>query len=282
MQAWKLVGQSWKMRGLGLGAAVMMGVLSGCVGYASFPYEEGGKNNFATQDPNTPPADELMALSLDWVVSKYPPRGAGAPGTATDPSYTINVPKGVRRDVYDKILDKLGGKAAPLTPETAGTMPIYHIGRIWIRGREAKVDVLRPVLEGPRGPGGAVLYQPVTLRIEGGFEPWRVRRHQVWEVGTVPVPDLYYRPEYDDARRQYHQEARMPATRPVVAAPEPRDGIRREPRPVMEEASEAGTGAEDASEQAFIEEMVNWSGAPAGMVRRYPSEGRPVGQMAGR
>jgi hypothetical protein len=76
------------------------------------------------------------------------------------------------------------------------------------------------VLEGPRGAGGAVLYQTVTLRIEGGFEPRRVRRHQVWEVGTVPVPDLYYRPEYDEGRRQYHQEARMPATRAVVEEPE--------------------------------------------------------------
>lgn len=74
----------------------------------------------------------------------------------------------------------------------------------------------------------------------------------------------------------------MPATRPVVAAPEPRDGIKREQRPVTEETSEAGGEAGDAAEQAFIEEMANWSGAPAGMVRRYPPEGRPVGQMAGR
>jgi hypothetical protein len=114
--------QAWKLaRTVGVAAAMAaMGVLTGCVGYASFPYEEGGKNALATQDPNTPPADELMALSLDWVVSKYPPRGSGVSagagagaGAATDPSFTINIPKGVRRDVYDKILDKLGGRAAP-------------------------------------------------------------------------------------------------------------------------------------------------------------------------
>ncbi len=214
----------------------MLAMLGGCVGYASYPYEEGGKNTFANQDPNTPPADELIYLSLDWVTSKFPPPG----GVSTEASYAINIPKGVRRDVYDRILKKLGDKAAPLTPETAQSMPIYHIGRLWVRGRNAKVDVLRPVLEGPRGPGGQVLYQPVTLRIEGGFEPWRVRRHQVWEVGTVPVPELYYYPDYDGARRQYYPQARMPETRPVVDVP----GSREPVEPLVEDAST--TGAEDS------------------------------------
>lgn len=197
----------------GLAALLMTG---GCVGYASYPYESGGKNNFATQDPNTPPADELIMLSLDWVVSKYPPPA----GVAGEASYTINIPAGVRRDVYDRILKKLGDRAAPLTPETAKSLPIYQIARIWVRGRNAKVDVLRPVLDGPRGPGGEALYQPITLRIEGGFEPWRVRRHQVWEIGTVPMPPLYFRPDYDGARRQYYPQARMPETRPVVDVPQ--------------------------------------------------------------
>lgn len=224
------------MRALGLAGAMALGFTGGCVGYASFPYEEGGKNQFATQDPNTPPADELIALSLDWVTAKYPPRGV----VATEASYTVNMPKGVRRDVYDRILKRLGDKAAPLTPETAERLPIYHVGRLWVRGREATVDVLRPVMEGPRGPGGSVLYQPITLRIEGGFEPWRVRRHQVWEVGTVPVPELYYRPDYDGARKQYYQEPRMPETRPVVVTPEGRGGASRESGAAADEGGEAG------------------------------------------
>lgn len=184
---------------VGLSAALI--VLNGCVGYASFPYEEGGKSELATQDPNTPPADELIALSLNWVVTKYPPR---SPAVEGQPRYTVNMPKGVRRDVYDRILKNLGGQAAPLTPETAAQLPIYHVGRVWIRGRDAKVDVLRPVLEGPRGPGGDVVYQPVTLRIEGGFEPWRIKRHQVWEVGTVPVPELYFYPDPGKQRGWYY------------------------------------------------------------------------------
>ncbi|MCC6675780.1 MAG: hypothetical protein IT436_01425 [Phycisphaerales bacterium] len=229
---------AWKLCGIGAAGLVMLAALGGCVGYASYPYEEGGKNTFANQDPNTPPADELIYLSLDWVTSKFPPPG----GVSTEASYAINIPKGVRRDVYDRILKKLGDKAAPLTPETAQSLPIYHIGRLWVRGRNAKVDVLRPVLEGPRGPGGQVLYQPVTLRIEGGFEPWRVRRHQVWEVGTVPIPELYYYPDYDGARRQYYPQARMPETHPVVDVPDSREPV----EPLVEDAST--TAAEGSGE----------------------------------
>jgi len=167
------------------------GSLTGCYGYASYPPIESAKPG--VNNPNAPPADELMMLGTKWVADRYPPPRRG-PAVAGEAEFAINLPEGVRRDVYERVSTYTGGRAVPLTAENAGTLPIYSISRIWVRMHDAKVDVMRPRLDLPRKPDGQPVYECITLIVAGGFQPWRVTRFQTWEVGVVEPPPLWYCP----------------------------------------------------------------------------------------
>ena len=166
--------------------------LAGCVGYASYPPIESATPS--STNPNAPPIDELMMLAVKWVADRYPPPHAG-PGVAGEATFAINLPVGVRRDVYERVSAKTGGLGVPVTAENMKTLPVYHIARVWVRMRDAKVDVLRPRLELPRKVDGQPVYECITLICDGGMQPWRVVRFQTWEVGVVDTPLLYYCPE---------------------------------------------------------------------------------------
>ncbi len=168
-------------------------VAPGCTGYHSYPPIKG---SIASTNPNSPPIDELMILSLDWVTTRYPVEGTVIAGRS--PEFAINLPAGVRKSVYEYVARKVSDRARPLTAENADKVPIYHIAELWVRDGLAKVTVLRPAYELGPAPDGKPVYQGITLRIEGGLHPWRVVRHQVWEVGTIPMPELYFCPESDD------------------------------------------------------------------------------------
>lgn len=170
-----------------LGVGVLLG--SGCTGYQSYPPIKGTS---ASTNPNSPPVDELMILSLDWVTTRYPVGGTVIAGQT--PEFAINLPRGVRKSVYEYVASKVSDRARPLTPENADTMPVYHIAQLWVRDGVAKVTVLRPAYELGPSPDGKPVYQGITLRIEGGLHPWRVVRYQVWEVGTIEMPELYFCP----------------------------------------------------------------------------------------
>lgn len=191
--------------GLGLvGATGILGaLLAGCVGYASYPPVQGAY--LAPNNPNAPPADELMVLGLRWVTEKYPVK-SGHPAVAGEPQFAINLPRGVRRSVYERTAAALDGRAAPLTPENATQLPIYHVSEMRIRGRVAKVDILRPAQSLGSRPDGQPVYQCITLHIEGGFTPWHVIRYQEWEPGVVPVPEYYYIPGAERPDEQYRQD----------------------------------------------------------------------------
>lgn len=161
----------------------------GCTGYHSYPPIKG---SMASTNPNSPPVDELMIVSLDWVTTRYPVGGTVISGQT--PEFAINLPRGVRKSVYEYVAEKVSDRARPLTPENAETLPVYHIAELWVRDGLAKVTVLRPAYELGPAPNGKPVYQGITLRIEGGLHPWRVTRHQVWEVGTIQLPELYFCP----------------------------------------------------------------------------------------
>ncbi len=166
--------------------------LIGCYGYASYPAIEGAKPGI--DNPNAPPVDELMILSTRWVADRYPPPRRG-PAVVGQAEFAINLPEGVRRDVYERVSERTGGRAVPVTEENARTLPVYHISRIWVRMHDAKVDVMRPRLDLPKKPDGEPVYECITLLVEGGLQPWRVTRFQTWEVGIVEPPPLWYCPE---------------------------------------------------------------------------------------
>lgn len=189
-------------------------VLTGCVGYGSWPPVEGA--DLAATNPNVPYAVETMALSLQWVLQRYP-----APGTGTEPvpadeaRFAVNVPAGIRRANYIKIASAPGG--TPTTAENVEHLPVYHIGRVWIRGGKATVDVLRPMFEYPARGDGSMVYQCVTVHMEGGFQPWRVAGTQTREPGVVPVPDYYFLPEseFPDHEERIRQIRSSRETKPA-------------------------------------------------------------------
>ncbi|MBC7836131.1 MAG: hypothetical protein H7Y88_13680 [Phycisphaerales bacterium] len=199
--------------------------LSGCVGYTATPASQ---DESIFSSPNAPATHDLMAVSLRWVIRRYPPSGGDGRYTIWDdqlPTETtddlvvsdrviLNLPRGVRRSVYRRILERVSPLAHPVTVETiAEGLPIYHVGRVFITGDEAKVDIFKPVTAiGNRSPSGEQLYQAVTVRLRGGFKPWHVTSHHVWTVGALPVPPLAYMSVDDNAF-----SAPLPA--PVEAAP---------------------------------------------------------------
>lgn len=172
--------------------AACLAWLGGCVGYGSWPPVEGA--DLAARNPNVPYAVETMTTALQWVLQRYPPPGAGTePIEAGRARFAVNVPAGVRRGNYLRIASTVGGVGA--TAETVEELPVYHVGRVWVRGGRATVDVLRPMFEYPRREDGSWVYQCVTVHLEGGFQPWRVTGTQTREPGVVPIPDYYFVPE---------------------------------------------------------------------------------------
>lgn len=215
-------------------------LLSGCVGYATYPPVQGAYG--APNNPNAPPVDELMALSLKWVTDRYPIR-TGSPAVAGEPRFAINLPRGVRKSIYERTAASMGDKAQPLTPENATALPIYHVAEIRVRGRVAKVDVLRPAQELGSRPDGQPVYQCITLHIEGGFQQWRVIRFQAWEPGVVQVPEYYYIPPVEWPDRERAEELRsVPGEKRMPSEPvmQPAD------EPVEIPAEESQSGAVEA------------------------------------
>lgn len=165
-----------------LGAAAVGG-LGGCVGYASYPPVPG---DTAINDPNHPPMNEMMATALRWAAEEFPvdPADPNAP-------YAVNLPVGVRPETYEFVLGRIGGAAMPLTHGTA-TLPTFHVKRIRVRGDSGQVDILRPVRELSPSPTGEPVYQEVTVRMEGGWQPWHVVGRREWSMGAGQAPEPNY------------------------------------------------------------------------------------------
>lgn len=223
------------------------GLLGGCYGYASYPPVETASP--VSRNPNAPPIDELMMLATRWVADRYPPPRSG-PAVVGEAQFAINLPEGVRRDVYERVSERTGGRAVPLTQENAQTLPVYHISRIWVRMHDAKVDIMRPRLELPRKTDGQPVYECITLLVEGGLQPWRVTRFQTWEVGIMEPPPLWYCPaDYGPIYAGSADRRSYPAS--PAAAPEgevvsqPDRGVDQSGAPLARPVSEAPTPQEN-------------------------------------
>jgi len=167
-------------------AAVAAAWASGCVRYATFPTTGSSP---VLDDPNAPWVEEVMTEALRWTVEKYPP-GHGV-GEGGEGEFAINLPKGMKPAVYERIASKVSARARAVSEATAG-LPVYHVARVRVRGPEARVDVLRPALELGPGPDGMPVYQGVEVFLEGRWGPWRVTGRRVWAPGSIEVPALNY------------------------------------------------------------------------------------------
>jgi hypothetical protein len=157
--------------------ACSVAFLPGCVSYSTYPEVK----SLAPSSPNFIHVAALSRESLQEVVSQFHRPEFG--------TYAVNLPKGMTLDGQYAILAELDELALPLTSTTMDR-PIYHVGRIWVRGTKAKVDIIRPILELGPSPSGVTNYQGMTVWLQGGVYPWAVDRVQPWSIGIVSPPEL--------------------------------------------------------------------------------------------
>lgn len=179
----------------------------GCVGYHAYPPIEGYP---ALSNPNQVNVQTVTVTAMKWVLPRYAPDGTviwDLPHNpeAQDMAFSVNMPVGVKREVYLRSVGQMSPNARPLTPETAD-LPTYHIVRVWIAGDEAKVDLIRPLPDIGASADGSVPTQGLTVNLRGGFKPWHVTAHKRWAVGAMEMPQAYYLPEAT-GREAYYERA---------------------------------------------------------------------------
>ncbi len=180
----------------GVASVAVLGGLGGCVGYNVYPPQRGisGFHN-----PNSDPFPPIMTEAIRWTITRYPavtpaewspPLGVPPEGSR----FAVNLPVGVNRLVYLKVVERAGFGAVPMQPGNEH-LPTYHIARVWVSGDEAKVDVVRPVPGMPLTASGKPVTQGITVRLRGGLKPWQVTSHRVWALNALESPEINYVPE---------------------------------------------------------------------------------------
>lgn len=203
-------------------AAGLLGALSlpGCVSYTNVPEPESPP---AFRSANHFQAKRVARVALDEVISRYPMRDAQG-------RYSVNLPAGTTLETAQEIIDALPPGAVLPYEGMDESIPVYHIGRIWIRASDAKVDVLYPA----RSFDGGAFVGNVTVWLNGGVRRWKPGRMQHWAPGTIPVPPIYVPiPEAEmNAPAQAESQADpVQDSTPDVDAPEPMP----EPEPAAED-----------------------------------------------
>ncbi|MCA9275160.1 MAG: hypothetical protein KDA29_03960 [Phycisphaerales bacterium] len=205
-------------------AGAMLGFvsLSGCVSYTNVPTPESAP---AFKSANHLQAIKVARRALEEVVDRYPMSDSQG-------QYCINLPVGTTLESAERIIEDLPGNVILPYEGMDESIPTYHIGRIWIRASDAKVDVLYPA----RGFDGSSFMGNVTIWLNGGVQRWRVSRVQHWAPGTISVPELYIplpeevmkgesapMPEYEDdmgTEPAGMTEPEMPTEQPTQPEPQ--------------------------------------------------------------
>lgn len=170
---------------LGLGVCPM----AGCVGYSTYDPSLGPID---LQTPNQPALEEIMVAGLGWTIQHFPPGTPPDLGTIGqtaldrgDRAVAISLPSGLSQQQYDSIVSRADANATSWN-ESPG-LPIYRVGRIWIRGSRASIDIHRPLTDGASTPDQ---YQTITVEMKSGYGGWQYERFRAWEPGVGALPPL--------------------------------------------------------------------------------------------
>jgi len=159
--------------GITVVAASISLLWGGCVSYTSVPEPSKG---IALGHTNSGGSIKSIVASLERVILRHPVRDEHG-------EYAVNLPVGTTPETAATIVSRLPTGAVLPYEGMDGSVPVYHIGRVWLRGSSGKVDVVYPI-EGDVDGG-------VTIWVHGGDRPWYVKRMQYWAPGTVPTPEMY-------------------------------------------------------------------------------------------
>jgi len=229
---------------LAIGSLLFAG---GCVSYTNV---SGPESPPSFHNPNHYAAVDVTAKSLDWVLTRHGP-SAGS-------SYIVNFPAGTSQESAMEIFAKLPVGAVWPASTDQDPLSMYHVGRVWIRASEAKVDVVYPftMLNGGTGLRG------VTVWLQGGVRKWRVIRGQYWSPGTVVVPEVSV-PVIDEEGffDQWSGSKKDTMTTEPEALPEPLpdQGATQAPAPATNEPAPAPQPSASPSEGSM-----NWREVPVG------------------
>lgn len=175
------------------GVLVVACGLGGCVGYNVYPPMEGEKG---FTNVNSDPFPPVITEALKWTILRYPPNARAewsqpAAGNVGVTAYAVNLPLGMNRAIALRIVKNVGTGAEPMLPGNE-KLPIYHVARIQINGDDAKVDLVRPVVNVAYTGQGKEVTQGLTLRLRGGLAAWHVTSHREWAFNTLQPPALNY------------------------------------------------------------------------------------------
>lgn len=178
--------------------------LAGCQQYVSAPGVPTARG--IPESPNQPAAADVMIACVQYVANNYPPGSlrydAASAHEQADVKVpyecVVNLPRGLRKSYYERIAAGVGPKCQPMTPDAlTGHLPTFHVTRVWMRFNTATVDLLRPMPELGADASGKPIYQVVTLRLEGGTEPWRVVHARAYPHEDATVPPPYFLPDIE-------------------------------------------------------------------------------------
>lgn len=163
--------RSWMMCGLLFGAGAS---LACCAAYANYPPIG---DDWAVNDPNTPPIPSTVTSALIAAIDLHPVEGP----------YVINPPQGTDLVIAQEILAGIGDPDAQLVTPEAASLPGYHVTRIWVRDKKADVDVVCPIA---KSADATTLTQTATIRVERKHGRWVVIGIREWPMNTEK-PALY-------------------------------------------------------------------------------------------
>ena len=206
-------------------------MLAGCVSYTNVPEPESAP---AFKSANHSQAIRVTRVALEEVIGRYPM-------SDDQGRYSVNLPAGTTIESAQKIIEHLPEGAVLPYEGMDESVPVYHIGRIWIRASDAKVDVLYPA----RSFDGTEFTGNVTVWLNGGVQRWRVSRVQHWAPGTIGVPPLYIPITQEELDRR----EMIDDDEPIMSEPEPA----AEPEETEIETPEASEEAEPEESQVAPE-----------------------------
>ena len=173
---------------------IAAGTLVGCTGRGTYNPADQTDNISNLPDPNQPNMQRVYTAALQFVIARYRQGGE-------ERSVAINLPPGTRQSNYMTVARQVGPNIHPLTDAIAntGSMPIYHVGAIELRGNHAYVYVFRPTTEiEPDPTTGKPVYQMIRVKLEGGLQPWRGVNANSYALGMEQPPRYYVIPATED------------------------------------------------------------------------------------
>ena len=145
--------------------------LSGCMTYVNIPPQDG---DLASHNPNHPAVCEVLGEALPAIVNAYPVEG----------QFAILLPDKTTAKTYGQVAEKTGENALWPGNHDRTEIPILDVRQIYIRGQQARVDVVRPVETADKT---GTIDQVVTVELFWHpLQGWLPKRVRAWRL---PVGD---------------------------------------------------------------------------------------------